>query len=271
MKLSKPISCVLIVLLSVFLFLVLFLVILIYSDLHVTKYDLSKIPGINQKILKGAKEEIKNKTRYNREMNTEVFPLLYSNGRKMNHSVYPNGDVNPNEGVCTDLVIRALRNGGFDLQKEIHEDVIKNKNYYGINHPDKSIDHRRTWVLLKYFKKHFRQLPTKETTDYSNWLPGDIVIWDTGVGKPSHIGILSDKRIGKYGRPLVIHNMPFVLGLFPGRVCEQDALFGLRNIGSKLLKFRLIKKLYYRVPLIKKLIKKGHWEVLGHFRLSEKK
>jgi len=241
------------------------------EDLQKKKFDLSKVPPVNQKILLGAEKEIENKTRYNRKMNTKFFPPVYRNGVKTKHSVYPNGDVNPEEGVCTDLVIRALRSAGIDLQQLVHEDVVKNKQYYGIEHPNKYIDHRRVWVLIRYFKRHLRQLQTEETTDYSDWLPGDIIIWDTGLGRPTHIGILSDKRTGKYGRPLVIHNMPYVPFFYPGRTCEQDALFGLKNIVAKLQKFRIVRQLSYRFPIVKAFIGKVHWKVLGHFRMSERK
>jgi uncharacterized protein YijF (DUF1287 family) len=39
---------------------------------------------------------------------------------------YPNGDVPADKGVCTDVVIRAYRKLGIDLQKEVHEDMAKN-------------------------------------------------------------------------------------------------------------------------------------------------
>ena len=39
---------------------------------------------------------------------------------------YPNGDIPENIGVCTDVVIRAYRKIGTDLQKLVHEDMAAN-------------------------------------------------------------------------------------------------------------------------------------------------
>src|ERR1700749_982658 len=39
---------------------------------------------------------------------------------------YPNGDVPPDTGVCTDEIIRVYRAVGIDLQKEVHEDMLRN-------------------------------------------------------------------------------------------------------------------------------------------------
>jgi len=43
---------------------------------------------------------------------------------------YPNGDVPSNIGVCTDVIIRAYRAIGTDLQKLVHEDMAANFNAY---------------------------------------------------------------------------------------------------------------------------------------------
>lgn len=60
---------------------------------------------------------------------------------------YPNGDVPKDTGVCTDVVIRALRAFGLDLQKAVHEDMRANfsryPNLWGLKGTDRSIDHRR--------------------------------------------------------------------------------------------------------------------------------
>src|SRR5210317_1424135 len=68
---------------------------------------------------------------------------------------YPMGDIPENRGVCTDVVIRAYRALGIDLQKEVHEDMKANfKEYpanWGLNHPDKNIDHRRVPNLMVFF------------------------------------------------------------------------------------------------------------------------
>ena len=60
---------------------------------------------------------------------------------------YPMGDVPLIKGVCTDVVVRSLRQQGIDLQQKIHEDMRKHfkvyPNKWGLKAPDKNIDHRR--------------------------------------------------------------------------------------------------------------------------------
>jgi uncharacterized protein YijF (DUF1287 family) len=71
---------------------------------------------------------------------------------------YPNGDVPQDKGVCTDVVIRAYRKIGIDLQKEVHEDMKSNFSKYpkiwGLTKPDKNIDHRRVPNLMTFFTRH---------------------------------------------------------------------------------------------------------------------
>jgi uncharacterized protein YijF (DUF1287 family) len=146
---------------------------------------------------------------------------------------YPNGDVPADRGACTDVVIRALRNAGYDLQKLMHEDMRRNfRKYpkrYGLKKPDSSIDHRRTANQIVFFKRFGKELP--KTTDDKNkrtWQPGDIVYWQlpNGLG---HCGILSDNRT-KEGRPLVIHNLHVT--------AEEDCLIAWKITGH----FRFPKK-----------------------------
>src|SRR5688572_9872722 len=71
---------------------------------------------------------------------------------------FPNGDVPRNGGVCTDVVIRALRDGlSQDLQKLVNEDMRGNFSVYpknwGLSRPDKNIDHRRVPNLRTFFKR----------------------------------------------------------------------------------------------------------------------
>lgn len=141
---------------------------------------------------------------------------------------YPGGDVPDNRGVCTDVVIRAYRKLGIDLQREVHEDMSRNFSRYpkrwGLSKPDRNIDHRRVQNLMTFFKRNGEVLPvTKNPTDYS---PGDIVTWDLGDGV-AHIGIAIDKRSGDKKRVLVVHN----IGAGPK---AQDVLF--------------------------------HWKITGHYR-----
>ena len=121
---------------------------------------------------------------------------------------YPNGDVPPDKGVCTDLVIRAYRKLGIDLQKEVHEDMQKNFNLYpkiwGLTKPDKNIDHRRVPNLMVYFERFGEKLSiTSNPTDYK---PGEIVTWDLGGGVP-HIGIVINKKSSDGLRYLIVHNI----------------------------------------------------------------
>lgn len=141
---------------------------------------------------------------------------------------YPNGDVPPNKGVCTDVVIRAYRKLGIDLQKEVHEDMKANFGKYpknwGLARPDKNIDHRRVPNLMTYFKRHGTVLSI--TQNPNEYKPGDIVCWSLGGGI-THIGIVSNKKTNSSdssGRPLIIHNIG------SGQVLE-DMLFDYRIIG----------------------------------------
>jgi uncharacterized protein YijF (DUF1287 family) len=121
---------------------------------------------------------------------------------------YPNGDVPANKGVCTDVVIRAYRKMDTDLQKDVHEDMVKNFSRYptdwGLKKPDKNIDHRRVPNLRTFFSRHGTSLkPTMNPDDYK---PGDIVTWDLGKGI-AHIGIVIKERSDDTKRHLVVHNI----------------------------------------------------------------
>ena len=92
---------------------------------------------------------------------------------------YPDGDVPNNIGVCTDLVVRAYRQLGIDLQQLVHEDMVKSFNAYpknwGLKKPDTNIDHRRVPNLATFFRRHSIVLPTSD--DAKDYQPGDIVTW----------------------------------------------------------------------------------------------
>lgn len=120
---------------------------------------------------------------------------------------YPGGDVPRATGVCADVVVRALRATGLDLQQAVHEDMAKNFTAYpknwGLKKPDTNIDHRRVPNLATWFTRAGWSLPvSKRAADYA---PGDIVTWDIGGGL-KHIGVVSDKRTAT-GEPRVIHNI----------------------------------------------------------------
>jgi uncharacterized protein len=121
---------------------------------------------------------------------------------------YPNGDVPIETGVCADVVVRAFRKGGIDLQKEVHEDMTRNFAKYpgkwGARRPDSNIDHRRVPNLMTWFDRQGKTRPiTKDAKDY---LPGDVVSWDMTPGLP-HIGMVSKIKIEGTDRYAVIHNI----------------------------------------------------------------
>jgi len=124
---------------------------------------------------------------------------------------YPWGDVPPNIGVCTDVVIRSYRKLGIDLQKEVHEDMSVAFNAYpnyrkwGLSRPDPNIDHRRVYNLRKFFARKGAALPiTRRSSDYR---PGDLVTWMVGPDLP-HIGVVVNKRSRTDpNRFLIVHNI----------------------------------------------------------------
>lgn len=122
---------------------------------------------------------------------------------------YPNGDVPADRGACTDVIVRALRNAGYDLQRLMHEDMKVNFRLYpgnrGLTRPDPNIDHRRVPNHLVFMKRFAKELP-KGTSGKAvkTWQHGDLVYWDFGSGL-THCGVVSDK-IGPRGLPLIIHN-----------------------------------------------------------------
>ncbi len=138
---------------------------------------------------------------------------------------YPNGDLPANKGVCTDVVIRAYRKCGVDLQKEVHEDMAKNfKKYpqkWGLRTTDKNIDHRRVPNLMLFFTR-FGSIK-KLSTVASDYEPGDVVCWNLGGGI-THIGLVSAKKSDNGERYLIIHNIG------AGQVLE-DCLFSFKIIG----------------------------------------
>jgi len=121
---------------------------------------------------------------------------------------YPNGDPPRDRGVCSDVVVRAFRAAGVDLQKEVHEDMLRNFAAYphrwGLNAPDANIDHRRVPNLMTFFSRRGKSVPvTQRPEDY---LPGDVVAWDLGGGL-LHVGLVSDVRASDGGGYAIVHNI----------------------------------------------------------------
>lgn len=120
---------------------------------------------------------------------------------------YPGGDVPQTTGVCTDVVIRALRQQGLDLQEAVHRDMRAHfalyPKHWGLSRPDSNIDHRRVPNLMTWFKRQGWSQPVSR--DVSAYRAGDIVTWDLGRGL-THIGIVSDRQ-SPAGVPLILHNI----------------------------------------------------------------
>ena len=138
---------------------------------------------------------------------------------------YPNGDVPAGKGVCTDVVIRAYRKLGIDLQEKIHEDMKANFSKYPtrwkMKKTDRNIDHRRVLNQAKFFSRF--GIVKKISDKGEDYLPGDIVTWDLGNGI-THIGIVTDRISRDKKRPLIVHNIG------QGQVLE-DCLFSFKITG----------------------------------------
>ena len=138
---------------------------------------------------------------------------------------YPNGDVPKEQGVCTDVIVRAYRKLGIDLQKEVHEDMKANFSKYprtwGLKKTDTNIDHRRVPNLETFFtRKGQKLLVTKNASDYKT---GEIVTWMINDKMP-HIGILTHLKSRDGKRFLIVHNVG------GGQVLE-DCLFSYKIVG----------------------------------------
>ncbi|WP_306353624.1 DUF1287 domain-containing protein [Flavobacterium sp. '19STA2R22 D10 B1'] len=121
---------------------------------------------------------------------------------------YPGGDVPNDKGVCTDVIIRAYRKLGIDLQKEVHIDMSKNFSKYpktwNLKKTDTNIDHRRVPNLQVFFTRFGQALPISEKA--SDYKTGDLVTWMIG-GKMPHIGIVSHKKTSDGKVNLIVHNV----------------------------------------------------------------
>jgi uncharacterized protein YijF (DUF1287 family) len=150
-------------------------------------------PAPLQKVIEGAKRQV-GVTRY--------YDPAYRALR------YPGGDVPLDRGVCTDVVIRAYRNAGVDLQVRVHEDMKRNFARYsqawGLRAPDPNIDHRRVPNLATFFARNGESI--RVTNRGADYKPGDVVTWLLSAGVP-HIGIVSDVRVRGSDRYLIVHNI----------------------------------------------------------------
>lgn len=145
---------------------------------------------------------------------------------------YPGGDVPPERGVCTDVVVRAYRTGlGLDLQKLVHEDMRNNFAAYpktwGLKRPDRNIDHRRVPNLQTFFARQGAGLPLSDTP--ADFRPGDIVT-QMLPGNLPHIAVVTHLASPDGARPLCVHNIGAGARL-------EDILFAYRLTGH--YRFRL--------------------------------
>ena len=146
---------------------------------------------------------------------------------------YPGGDVPMERGVCTDVVVRALRTQGLDLQQAIHEDMRAHFQDYpqqwGLKRPNPNIDHRRVPNQMRWFeRKGWAQATNSNAADYA---AGDIVAWKLAGSGLLHIGIVSDRK-ARNGTPLIIHNIG-------SGTQEEDLLFKHTIIGHYRPKLRV--------------------------------
>lgn len=119
---------------------------------------------------------------------------------------FPGGDIPIERGVCSDVLVRAYRHAGLDLQLLVNQDMSGGFRSYpqlwGLSKPDSNIDHRRVLNLAAFFGRKGKNLPI--STRASDYSAGDIVTWRLASGVP-HIGLVADRL--QRGRPLVIHNI----------------------------------------------------------------
>lgn len=122
---------------------------------------------------------------------------------------FPGGDIPRVRGVCTDVVIRAMRDAhGVDLQLLVNSDMKSAFDSYpkkwGLRQPDSNIDHRRVPNLQHYFQRIGAE--QQISRDARHYRPGDIVTWKL-PGNLDHIGIVTDRPNRDSTRPLVVHNI----------------------------------------------------------------
>jgi uncharacterized protein YijF (DUF1287 family) len=145
-------------------------------------------------ILIGAKKTVENADAYTEGYIGMTFPM---------------GDVPRDVGVCTDVIVRAVRNAGVDLQKALHDDILRARAAYPMikTRPDPQIDQRRVATLLPYFLRHWEKHSPKLDDPADPLRPGDVLFMDTFPSRsgPDHVGIVSD-TIGPAGLPMIINN-----------------------------------------------------------------
>lgn len=158
-------------------------------------------PNVTEKIVEGARQQL--------PWNTAYTPGYFK-------IKFPGGDLPKSSGVCTDVIVRALRHAGYDLQLLINRDMKSNWKMYprypGHSKPDTNIDHRRVPNQVVFMKRFGKQLPLDSVQ------PGDIVYWKLSNGL-DHTGIVSNRKAYS-GRYMVVHNI--------AGIAEEDCLYRYR-------------------------------------------
>jgi uncharacterized protein len=167
---------------------------LMLGSIHASPPDAATVEAFRTKLVAAAVERASHVVRY--DSSYRAIP-------------YPNGDVPEGIGVCSDEVIRTYRAMGVDLQKEVHEDILRARSEYPIaGHADANIDHRRVENLIVFFRRQGASMPiTKNASDY---LPGDVVTWDLHDGKgkvQGHVGMVVNRKPFWYDRYMILHNI----------------------------------------------------------------
>lgn len=133
---------------------------------------------------------------------------------KYKHIRFPMGDLHPLHGACSDVIVRAYRTLGIDLQRLVQMARLGH---------DPNIDHRRTETLRRLFARFGQSIPV--STFPEEYQPGDIVTYYRPFSRVSraHIAIVAD-ILAPSGRPMIIHNRGWGPQL-------EDALFSDRITG----------------------------------------
>ncbi|MGB8818558.1 MAG: DUF1287 domain-containing protein [Rhizobiaceae bacterium] len=139
---------------------------------------------------------------------------------------FPGGDVPRQVGVCTDVVIRAFRDGlGIDLQALVNADMKRAFADYpktwGLKRADSNIDHRRVPNLQTWFERRGASLPVTASAD--DYRAGDLIT-QMLPGNLPHIAIVCDELNSTQSALQVIHNIG-------GGARMEDTLFAFPMTG----------------------------------------
>ena len=169
----------------------------IYKSAHQEK-EINAPKHLSKNIVTGANEQLMDKAFYSEDA-TAIIKMKY-----------PGGDIPKDKAACTDIVIRALRKAGIDLQVLLHEDILIHPERYKrwVIEANYHIDHRRTRNLQVLFE-HYTLKLSNDPKPYKlhDYLPGDVVVFDTGIpnGTPyDHIGVAIDKDDSQ-GLPMIVN------------------------------------------------------------------